>query len=161
MTRNELISGLMSAGLYKGQWGSADDVEYSTLSEGFVREALSAFVDWLPPELVEVVDGGGGRRERRPKWLAEVGDCDNIAKAFLVYLTICTWRDAAMTSKRWGNVAAGQLNFIPDAAKSTEGHAIVWWFDHEQRLHVVDPGWMRIDHLTTEQIGSSYGGGFA
>lgn len=134
MTRNDITLSLMRAGLYSGQW-TLDDVAYDTVSADFVAEAAAEFPSFLPPELRTMRDIGGGKMVVAPRWLEESFDCDNIARAFGVYLDICMARDAVLTKRTRGNIAAGKLNFAPTP---TTGHAVNWFIDHEGNAQLID-----------------------
>lgn len=142
MTRNDLTLSLIRAGLYSGAW-ALDDDSYEPVSREFVTAAMGEFPSFLPPELRTVREVGGGQRLVLPRWIPEVWDCDNLARAFGVYLGICLARDAVLTKRTRGNVAAGLLKFFPTPGT---GHAVNWFVDHDGSAHVVDCA--TLDHLT-------------
>lgn len=161
LSQFDLMCALSLGGYARGVWGLAKDAAYSTVSVEFIREALSAWLDSLPPKLLQWRDIGGGKTVRFVRWEAESGDCDNIAWDFCAFLSRCMWVDAIKTGKARGNVAAGAFYFQVRPGDVTSGHAIVWFVDHESRVHHVDPGSQQIDHLTAEQLGTIYGGDYA
>jgi hypothetical protein len=154
----DLLRILSSAGYCRGAWGMPKDLTYSTLSTDFIREALPEWVDSLPAELVQLRDVGGGKTVHRPRWEAECGDCDTISWDFCAFLSRCMWLDAVKTRQSRGNVAVGLIYFRPTLDTQ---HCIVWWVDHEQMAHHVDPQSFEIDHLTTAQLGTIFGGEYA
>lgn len=154
MTRNELTLSLIRAGLYSGAWALDDDT-YEPVSLEFVEAAMLGFPSFLPTELRTVLDVGGGKRLAAPRWLPEAWDCDNLARAFGVYLGICLARDAVLTKRTRGNVAAGLLKFrpTPDTA-----HAANWFVDHDGSAHVVDCATLDFANLTDAQHASIFAG---
>ena len=161
MTQFEVLLALSLAGYAKGAWGMPKDVSYSSISVDFVREALPAWVDSLPAELIQIRAVGGGKTVGVARAESESGDCDNIASDFTTFLSRCMWRDAVKTRTPRGNVAAGSFFFWLVPGQPASGHAIVWFIDHEQRAHHVDPGSQEIDHLSADQLGTIFGGEYA
>lgn len=158
ITQFDLMRALSLGKYAQGVWGMAKDAEYSTISVDFVKEALQAWIESLPSELIQLRDIGGGKTMRVVRWESESGDCDNIAWDFCAFLTRCMWVDAVKTGRHRGNVAAGVFFFRPS---ETVAHAIVWFVDHEENVHHVDPGSMQIDHLTAAQLQTIFGGDYA
>jgi len=154
VTRNELTLSLIRAGLYSGAWALDDDT-YEPVSREFVSAAMVEFPSFLPPELRTMLDVGGGKKLAAPRWLPEVWDCDNLARAFGVYLGICLARDAVITRRTRGNVAAGLLKFCPTPSTA---HAINWFVDHDGSAHVVDCATLDFASLTDPQRASIFAG---
>lgn len=153
MTRNELTLSLMRAGLYSGAWALDDDT-YEPVSREFVLSACIEFPSFLPVELRTMRDIGG-KTLAAPRWIAEVWDCDNLARAFGTYLGICMARDAVLTRRTRGNVAAGLIKFCPTPDTA---HAVNWFVDHDGSAHVVDCALLDIIHLTDAQRVSIFSG---
>jgi hypothetical protein len=154
VTRNELTLSLIRAGLYSGAWALDDDT-YEPVSREFVSAAMVEFPSFLPPELRTMRDIGGGKKLAAPRWLPEVWDCDNLARAFSVYVGICMARDAVLTKRTRGNIAGGKLNFCPTP---TTGHAINWFVDHEWNVFCVDCATLNVTDLTDAQRASIFAG---
>jgi hypothetical protein len=137
VTRADVITSLISQGLFNGLW-DLDDMNYESLSWQFVTEARAAWLETLPAELVAWRELGlSGKVVKTVKWLPEVFDCDNIARDFGVYLARCMAAKAVREDKALGNVAAGKLNFQPTP---TTAHAINWFIDHNGRANTYDAG---------------------
>lgn len=154
MTRNELTLSLIRAGLYSGAW-TLDDDTYEPVSREFVSAAMVEFPRFLPPELRTMIDVGGGKKLAAPLWLPEAWDCDNLARAFGVYLGICLARDAVLTKRTRGNVAAGLLKFNPT---HDTAHAVNWFVDHDGSAHVVDCAALDTAILTDAMRASIFAG---
>lgn len=161
MTQFEVLLALANSKYSRGTWGMPKDVSYSTISVDFIREALPAWVDSLPVELTQPVNVGGGKTVRRVRWVPESGDCDNIAWDFLAFLNRCMWRDAVVSGRAHGNVAAGEFFFQVTPGDATTGHDIVWFINHEGEVHHCDPASFQIDHLNAEQMNTIFGGEYA
>jgi hypothetical protein len=161
MTQFEVLLSLSLAGYAKGQWGMPKGQTYSAISVDFVRECLPAWLDSLPDELLQVRAVGGGKTGRFVRAEPEAGDCNIIATDFTSFLSRCMWRDAIKNRTARGNVAAGMFFFHLIPVEPTSGHAIVWFIDHEQAVHHVDPASKEIDHLTPAQLGTIFGGEYA
>lgn len=154
MTRNELTLSLIRAGLHTGAWALDDDT-YEPVSREFVNAAMIEFPSFLPIELRTMRDVGGNKSIPAPRWIAEVWDCDNLARAFGTYLGICFARDAVLTKRTRGNVAAGLLKFCPTPSTA---HAVNWFVDHAGSAHIVDCATLNIAPLTAEQRASIFAG---
>lgn len=154
MTRNELTLSLIRAGLYSGAWALDDDT-YEPVSREFVDAAMIEFPGFLPPELRTMREIGGGKTLAAPRWLPEVWDCDNLARAFGVYVGICMARDAVLTKRTRGNIACGLLKFCPTP---NTAHAANWFVDHEWNAHVVDCATLNVVTLTDAQRASIFAG---
>jgi hypothetical protein len=148
MTRNDVILALMRANLFKGDW-TLDDDSYDTMSADFIVEAWSAWVATLPDELTEVVEMGGGKSMRCPQWIAEVYDCDNIARDFAIFLDRCMAVDAIRTQRERGNAAGGCFAFSRDG---TARHMANWFVDHDSIARVFDAARCVIRSLTVAEI---------
>lgn len=146
--RNDVILSLMRAGLYRGQ-PALDDETYEPVSLDFVNGAALAFPSFLPNELCSTLNVGGGKEVAVAKWIAEVFDCDNLARAFGVFLDICMARDAVISGKKRGNIAAGKLNYSPSPGV---GHAVNWFIDYDSVVHVFDVGRLAEVVFTFEQL---------
>lgn len=154
MTRADAIASLARAGLYRGQWALDDDT-YDPVSAAFIVQAGSDFPSFLPAELRTPVSIGGGKTVETVLWLPEVFDCDNIARAFGVFIDICMARDAVTMSRARGNIAAGKFNFNPTP---TTGHAANWFIDHEGIAHVFDAARQADPELTITQLATIFSG---
>lgn len=154
MTRNELTLSLIRAGLYSGAW-ALDDETYEPVSREFVDAAMVEFPSFLPPELRTMRDIGGGKTLAAPRWLPEVWDCDNLARAFSVYVGICMARDAVLTKRTRGNVAGGLFKFNPTP---TTAHAANWFVGHDGNAFCVDCAILNVLSLTDAQRASIFAG---
>ena len=161
MLQFDTLLALSLAGYAKGQWGMPKGQTYSTISVDFVRACLAKWLDYLPDECVQVRDIGGGKPERFVRAVPEAGDCNIIATAFTTFLSLCMWADALKNRVPRGNVAAGGFFFHLTPGVPSSGHAVVWFIDHDQIVHHVDPASKQIDHLTPEQLGTIFGGEYA
>lgn len=146
----------MRTNLFKGAWGLDDD-RYDTMSGEFVVEAWAAWVASLPEELTEMVEIGGGKSMRCPKWIPEAFDCDNIARDFAVFLDRCMAVHAIRTKQERGNAAAGKFNFSL-GGDETKGHAANWFIDHDLVARVFDAARCTIRNLTAAEIPTVVGG---
>ena len=156
MTRNELIVALITADMYRGQWDLAD-VLYAPVSPAFVQLAHGAWLDSLPPELLDVRDIGGGKTVRCVKWVPEVYDCDNHTRSFGRFLSDCMAVDCIKTGNNRGNVAAGNFGFARTPAPN-DGHSDNWFVDYAGKAHNFDPGDESMDKLTALQIQTVFQG---
>jgi hypothetical protein len=154
MTRNELTLCLMRGGIYSGAW-ALDDDNYEPVSREFVLSACMEFPSFLPPELRTMRDIGGGKTVPAPRWITEVWDCDNLARAFGVYLGICMARDAVLTKRTRGNIASGLIKFCPTPDTS---HAANWFVDHDGSAHIVDCATLNFVTFTDAQRASIFSG---
>ena len=87
MTRNELVTHLIAADYFRGQW-TLNDREYSPFSVAFVRSAHAEWVKSLPDELTFQRDLGGGKTVRAVAWIPEAWNCNNIARDFGAFAEI-------------------------------------------------------------------------
>ena len=148
MNRAEIVTSLISAGFYRGQW-DLDDDEYGPISADFVFEAWDAWIESLPGQLRETREIGGGKSIIVPRWLPEVWDCDNHCWSFGEYLSRCMAVDYVNTGTPRGNVAAGKLNYAPTP---DTGHAVCWFIDHSGAARIFDPGIGEFTVLTDAQL---------
>ena len=158
----ETLLALSLAGYAKGQWGMHKGQVYSPVSVDWVRdEALPEWLNSLPAALVSLQDIGGGKTVRQVRAAPESGDCNIIGTDFIAFLSRCMWRDAVVTGNFRGNVAAGLFFFELLPGDPSSGHAVVWFIDHDQRVHHVDPATRELDHLTPAQLQTIMGGEYA
>ncbi len=143
MDRGAVIAALSAGGYFRGSW-TLDDETHDALSVTFVEEAFEDWVHSLPNILRTVRDIGGGKTRLVPRWIAEVYDCDNLARSFANFLDEALAVDAASGGRTRGNPAAGKFNFTLD---SGGGHARVWFVDMFGNVRSFDPG---IGELVTE-----------
>lgn len=139
MKREELIIELINQGYFYGSTPKFDDDLYDPTSYAFVRIAWEKWVETLPDELKEAIDIGGGKTEMRPRWIAEVFDCDSHVHCFAAYIDTSFALDSARSGQPRGNPAIGFLAFSPDAQKGTR-HAVLWYVDYQWKVQAFDPG---------------------
>lgn len=142
MTRDQPVLALIKAGLFRGRWGLDDD-SYDAMSPEFVMAAWKEWVKSLPPELTETVNG-----QLRPRHIPEVLDCDNRAKLFGCFITLCMAVDAARRGITRGNAASGKFNYV--RADGTP-HAVNWFITHEGVARTFEPQIGAFDFVTTEE----------
>jgi hypothetical protein len=162
MTQFETLLALSLANYSTGQWGMPKGRLYSPVSvDWVVKEALPEWINSLPPALIQVVDVGGGKTARQVRYSPEAGDCNIIATDFVAFMSRCMWRDAVVSGAERGNLAAGLMFFELIPGDPTTGHAIVWFIDHDQNAHCIDPVTREVDHLTDAQLETIMGGEYA
>lgn len=149
---SQLIQVLVAAGVYRSTW-DIKDVSYTTLDRDWI--ASVAWPNWvrsLPPELVESIEIGG-KSILRPKWIAEVFDCDNHTFSFTEYVIRCCAVDCAKKRVARGGTSLGAMSYIaiPRAGNRRQGgHDINWLVDHNRGFH-----WFEASEgsfITPEQI---------
>lgn len=136
MTRNDVVTALIKAGLFGGDWHLEDD-RYDPVSPDFVAAAAAEWVRTLPDELKERRDIGGGAMRFFPRWLPEVFDCDNLGRDFAVFLDRCMAVDAVKRGVPRGNSASGVVAFSPDSGGR---HLVNWMVSPDGTVRTFDAG---------------------
>lgn len=142
LTQQQTIQTLQAAGVYRPSW-SVVDTSYTTLDRHQVVNVYwPAWVESLPPELVERVQIGGGKTIARPLWIANVFDCDDHTADFAVYVRRCCAAYAAKNLMQRGGTPLGSMSYIavPKPGNRREGgHDAVVFIDHDGRVNWFEP----------------------
>lgn len=139
LTQFEVIQLLRDAGIYRPTWNIADN-NYNTLDRDWVQGvAWPGWVDSLPAELVEVWPVGGGKTRRKPKWIAEVFDCDNHTQSFREYVIRCCAVDAVKKKTTRGGTPLGSLSYYASSNDRLGPHDTNWFIGHDRSVHWFEP----------------------
>lgn len=162
MTQQELRSILLAAGLPASLW-PLPDLTYEPVSENFVMENWLAWLDARPDELVTSVDVGGGKMHRVPRWVANAGDCDNLALGTMAWASTGNALAAVKRQQVRGGLAYGVLFYNAGPARRENfniagGHAINWFVSRELGLQFFEPGMGSLVNLTTAERSTSWFG---
>lgn len=162
MTKAELIDLLNNAGLNGWLW-QLPDISYEPCSLNFVLENYNAWLEARPVELVTFRDAAGVRIRHRPRWLEEVGDCDNLALGTMMWAQVGNALKSVKTAQRRGGLAYGVLFYAAGPARPENfniegGHAINWFVDYDGKLRFFEPGTgVEVDLNTTERSATWFG----
>ncbi|MBI5770795.1 MAG: hypothetical protein HZA93_23665 [Verrucomicrobia bacterium] len=162
LTQPDLRGLLTAAGLPALLWQLPDET-YETASADWVLDNWRAWIEARPGELLAVRDLGGGKTDRVPKWIAEAGDCDNLALATMMWADTGNALAAVRRGQTRGGLAYGVLFFIAGPARAENfrvsgGHCINWFVTHEREVRFFEPGVGDYSNLnTTERSGAWFG----
>lgn len=142
LTRDQVISALVAAGVYRPTWSILDDT-YTTLDRAQVAEVYwPGWVNSLPNELTEARDIGGGKSRYFPKWIEGVYDCDDHAADFATYIVRCCAVWAAKNHAPRGGTPLGTMAYIAvekAGNRRVGGHDTTVFIDHELRVNWFEP----------------------
>jgi len=144
LAHDKLREALSDAGLPSFLW-QFPDVSYETVSPEWVVENWGAWLDARPAELVVFGDAGGKRIRRRPLWIAEVSDCDNLALGTVAHAQTGNALASQRTGKARGGLAYGFLFYTAGPARLDNyqvagPHSINWFMNHEGEVRFFEPG---------------------
>lgn len=161
LTRSSLIAILNDAGIYRPSWRLLDE-SYETFDPDWVAaEAWPAWVGSLPAHLTEFIPVGGSKTLQRPKWIAEVFDCDDHSLDFWVFVIRCCAAEAARTNLPRPAAAFGTMSYraVPKPGNRRDGpHDINWFIGHDQVCYWFEPSDCAIVRPTAEEIISVWEG---
>lgn len=159
ITRDQLLELLTASGASPMAAIMCGDEQLETVSGDWVRENWLAWLDARPDELViwEVVYGV--RMRVRPRWIAEVSDCDNLALGVVAHAQVGNALAAVHTGAARGGLAFGVLFYQAGPARPGNygvagGHAINWYVEHSGALSFWEPGVGHNVELTPEEKAS-------
>lgn len=144
ITQKQVRDILVAAKIPGWLWQLPDD-NYETVSEDWVRDNWSAWLDARPAELVIFRDAGGKSVRDRPVWIAECDDCDNLAIGSVAHAQVGNALAAKATGAARGGLAYGFLFYVANPARPENfgvfgPHSIQWFIDHSLTLRFFEPG---------------------
>lgn len=143
MTQAELRSLLIAAGLPASLWQLPDSFYEAFYPESLVQ-IYEAWVAARPDSLCTMRAVGGGKTRRVPLWIADAGDCDNLALGLMAWADVGNALAAAKGPAR-GGLACGVLFFTAGPARAENynvagPHAINWMVLHDRTVAFFEPG---------------------
>ncbi len=162
MTQQELRTLLTAAGLPASLW-QLPDATYETVSEEFVLENWRAWLDARPPELIKMIDVGGGARRPVPLWVDSAGDCDNLSIGTTAWANTGNALAAVKRKQARGGLAYGFQFYLAGPARRENfniagGHAINWFVNPLRVVRFFEPGMGEFVDLNTQERSSSWFG---
>ncbi len=161
MTQSDLRSLLIAAGLPASLWQLPDST-YATMTPSRLIQIWSAWVEARPIELTSARELGGGKTRRVPRWIAEAGDCDNLALGLMSWADVGNAMAVAGGASRDG-LACGVLFYNAGPARAENfhvagGHAINWLVGHDLTVQFFEPGVGEFTDLNTAERSSAWFG---
>lgn len=162
LTQAELLSLLSAAELPAWGWQLADE-SYETCTPEFVERSWSAWMDARPASLCQMRDLGGGKNRRVPRWIAQAGDCDNLALSTLAWADTGNALAAAERNQMRGGLAYGILFYTAGPARAENynvagRHAINWFVSPTKQVLFFEPGVGSLIELTPVERASAWFG---
>lgn len=143
-TSTELRAKLVEVGIQFAYNWQLPDTTYETVDDRYPQDVFDAIVEEFrlnAPELLTVLQLGGGKTRLVPKWIEEAGDCDDGAFVMMSKALIGNWRNAIAGGPR---VARCMGVFFYTATPRAEnrfragGHAKIWYINHNQQFRVYE-----------------------
>lgn len=134
----QLSAALHAHGAPAHLWRWKDDT-YDGLSAPWVRDAWVAWVQSLPEIRTVMMQIGGGKTERRPRWVPNIYDCDNHSLSFTDFVVNCCVDDCLTTGRTRGGTALGSIDYTARSSRRVGRHAAIWFSDHEGQIHFFEP----------------------
>lgn len=156
MTATDLRALLAAAGLPVFTW-QFPDAAYETVSAGWMDDNWQAWLDARPAELCVMGDAGGKRVRVRPLWLADAGDCDNLALGLMAHADVGNALASIRTGKTRGGLAMGVIFYVCTQIPAGS-HAINWFVDHDGGVNFFEPATGSLLNLSTTERSSAWFG---
>lgn len=162
LLKSELKKLIGLANIPAYSWQLPDTV-YETVSELWVGENWTWWLESRAPELVQWGERAGKRVRIGPIWFPNSRDCENLAFGTTAHGMEGNAISAVKTGKPLGGLAYGFMIYIagparPENFNASGGHSINWFVDHDLKLRFFEPGVGKFVELNSAERNSAWFG---